>query len=373
MMPTRRRCASAALLFLVSAGALRAQDPSFVATPLTDMGLSGSYLGFSGGLYADGSNAPPPEHAAAGAAHARQIQPLDSSGNPSAAGKIALLSIGMSNTTQEFCSQEGTQPCDPWTFVGQALADPEVDHTTLALVNGARGGQTADTWDSPSDLNYDRIRDVDLAAQGLTEAQVQAVWVKVANSQPTNSLTNTDADAYTLETQIGSIARALRIRYPHAQLAFFSSRIYAGYATSTLNPEPYAYESGFAVKWIVQAQIDQMANGGTIVDPRAGDLDSDNGAAPWIAWGPYLWADGLLPRSDGLVWDPADFGGDGTHPSQSGEQKVGAMLLSFFKSDPRTQPWFLAAGAAGNRQTPRLPTETARNPREVPARPSTPQ
>jgi hypothetical protein len=308
------------------------------------MGLSQSYLGFSGGLYPNGGNVLPPAHAAAGQARALAIQPLDAAGNADPAGKIALLSIGMSNTTQEFCSAGGLQPCDSWTFVGQALADSDVNHSTLAFVNGARGGQDAQTWDAPADANYDRVRDTDLAAQGLTEAQVQAVWLKEADIGPSSSLPASSADAYALETFLGDIIRAARARYPNLQCVFLSSRIYAGYASTTLNPEPYGYESGFAVKWVVEAQIDQMANGGVIVDPRAGDLDYDTGA-PWIGWGPYLWADGLIPRgSDGLVWDPADYQSDGTHPSQSGETKVGAMLLRFFKSDPRTRPWFLALG-----------------------------
>jgi hypothetical protein len=140
---------------------------------------------------------------------------------------------------------------------------------------------------------------------------------------------------------MGNIVRALKTRYPHLQLVFFSSRIYAGYATTTLNPEPYAYESGFAVKWIIQAQIDQMRNGGTIVDTRAGDLSLNSGA-PWLAWGPYLWADGTTPRSDGLVWLQNDLAADGTHPSQSGQQKVGSMLLAFFAGSSYTMPWFCA-------------------------------
>ncbi|MCL5287692.1 MAG: hypothetical protein M1453_06830 [Acidobacteria bacterium] len=302
-----------------------------------------TYLGFSGGLYPNGSNAVPAAHNTVGLARANAVQPLDTSGNPSPTGKIVLLSMGMSNTTQEFCSQNSALPCNSWTFMGQAAADAAVNKTTLALVNGAASSQTAPTWDSPTDANYNRVRDTRLIPQGLSEQQVQVVWVKVAQSMPTVSLPNAQSDAVTLLTAMGNIARAIKVRYPNAQLVFFSSRIYGGYATTALNPEPYAYENGFSVKWLVQAQIDQMANGGNVVDARAGDLNY-NTVAPWIAWGPYLWASGLNLRSDGLMWQSADMESDGTHPSQSGEQKVGALLLNFFKQSPFSKCWFVTGG-----------------------------
>src|ERR1051326_5798250 len=100
---------------------------------------------------------------------------------------------------------------------------------------------------------------------------------------------------------MGQIARALKARYPNMRQVFFSSRIYAGYATSQLNPEPYAYESGFAVKWVIESQIAEMA-GQPRSDTRAGSLRYDDGTAPWLAWGPYPWAAGTQPRSDGLTW-----------------------------------------------------------------------
>src|SRR5262249_1502811 len=160
----------------------------------------------------------------------------------------------------------------------------------LAIVNGARGGQDASTWVDPSGTNYVAVASL-LAGQSLSEAQVQAAWVKEADAGPTTSLPSASADARTLEGRLGAIARAVKVRYRKVQQVFFSSRIYAGYASTTLNPEPYAYESGFAVKWLIDAQITQMATPGHPPDPVAGDLDY-GGVAPWIAWGPYLWADG---------------------------------------------------------------------------------
>jgi hypothetical protein len=309
--------------------------------PLNDLG-TGCYLTFQGGLYPGGANSLGAAHLAAGLGAAARIQPLGVNGTASANGKYVLLSIGMSNTTQEFCSDGGLPgSCQSTSFVAQATADPDVNHSTLVLVNGAAGGRTASAWTSASAPDYDRIRDTWLTPLGLSERQVQIAWVKVANAQPRVSLPDTSADAYVLTRQLGQIARALRARYPNLHQIFFTSRIYAGYATSTLNPEPYAYESAFGVKWAIEAQIREM--NGALADPRAGSLRYDDGTAPWLAWGPYPWAAGTQARSDGLTWVVSDFNpSDRTHPASAARQKVGAMLLAFFKSSPVTQCWFLA-------------------------------
>lgn len=308
----------------------------FTATPLTDMGAD-TYLGFDGGLYPNG-NTPPLAHASAGFSATHAIQPRAANGSPDPNGTYILLSIGMSNADQEFCgpTDDGVT-CNPWTFMGQAVADLSVNHTTLTLINGAAGGQVAWTWNQPDRPNYDRIRDDILTPLGLSENQVEIVWAKMADANPTLSLPAGNADAYLLVNEWGDILRALKLRYPHLQQVFLASRTYAGYATTTLNPEPYAYESGFAVKWVIGAQIHQMETGE--IDPLAGDLAYPT-ASPWIAWGPYLWADGLNPRSDGLTWPPEDFEADGTHPSQQGETKVGTLLLNFFLNSPYTICWF---------------------------------
>lgn len=307
--------------------------------PLIDMG-NRTYLGFTGGLFANGSNTMPAAHATAGAARARAIQRLNLSGAPSPSGRIVLMSIGFSNVTQEWCAV-ASFPCNSWSFTGQAAADPAVNHGALAIVNGAQGGKTSQFWRSPASAEYDRVRDSVLTPLGFSEAQVEVVWLKSANPDPSISLPSAQGDAIQLVTENGDILRALKIRYPNLQMVFFSSRIYAGYANTTLNPEPFAYENGFAVKWTIQAQIDQMANGGTIVDARAGNLNYTT-VAPWASWGPYLWADGLNPRSDGLTWANSEYQSDGTHPNTAGETKIGTRLLTFFKTDPHTSCWFLS-------------------------------
>ncbi|HEY2251611.1 MAG TPA: hypothetical protein VGH74_11145, partial [Planctomycetaceae bacterium] len=108
--------------------------------PLNDLGM-GLYLNqFQGGLYPNGSNVVPATHAVVGLARAAAIEPLNTAGVPDPNGKLGLISIGYSNSTQEFCSQSGLGPCNPWTFMGQAATNSGVNHSTLAIVNGAMGG-----------------------------------------------------------------------------------------------------------------------------------------------------------------------------------------------------------------------------------------
>ena len=309
-------------------------------TPIDDLG-TGLYLNqYQGGLYPGGSNARPAAHFAAGSVRSGNVQPLNVNGQPDPTGKFVMLSIGMSNTSQEWAGVDAPLTFQPYSLMGQAAAHPAVNHSTMVLFNGARGGQTASTWDQPTDANYARVAN-ELTQNGLSQLQVRAAWVKVANAQPSNSLPAANADANILVSQMGDIVRSMKQRYPNLEMVFFSSRIYAGYATTPLNPEPYAYESGFAVKRVVQAQVNQMSGGG--IDPLAGDMSyGAGGPAPWVAWGPYLWADGANPRgTDGLTWLPGDFAADGTHPSVSGRTKVGRLLMRHFVNSPLVHDWFL--------------------------------
>lgn len=311
-----------------------------VKTALTDLGAR-TYRGFQGGLYPGGSNEVPAAHAALGATFARNVRPLNASGQPDVNGKIVVLSVGMSNATQEFCGGAPTA-CQSFSFVGQALADPSFNRARVVLVDGAQGGKVIPDWDEPTDATYATVRDQRLTLLGVTEAQVQVVWLKQATPGPKVSLPAADADAYTIAAGLGTLVRTLKTRYPNLQLVFLSSRIYGGYAASgTLNPEPFAYESGFAVKWLVEAQVRQGTSGPP--DPRAGDLRPGI-AAPWLAWGPYLWANGTTPRADGLTWMASDFASDNTHPNTGARQKVGAMLLAFMKTSPFARCWFLSGG-----------------------------
>lgn len=276
-------------------------------TPLDDLG-TGIYGGYEGGLYPFGSNQPPLDYKWMGRARSQRIVPLNANGQPDPTnGKIVLLSIGMSNTTQEFS-----------TFKSMADADPQ-KNPKLTIVDGAQGGQDAQIIRNPN-AQYWTIIDQRLTNAGVTPNQVEAAWLKEAIAGENRQF---PADAQGLRDALRDIVGIMEARYPNLQVVYMASRIYAGYASTTLNPEPYAYQSGFAVKWLIEERT-------------VGD-----GSGAWLAWGPYLWADGLKPRSDGLTWQCSDFADDGTHPATSGRTKVATMLLNFLKTDEMARGWFV--------------------------------
>ncbi|MGH2828855.1 MAG: hypothetical protein ACRDJM_00065 [Actinomycetota bacterium] len=306
---------------VVPASAIDCSRTSTGMVPLSDLG-TGTYQGQEGGLYPGGSNERPAVHNLTGETLARLAVPRDAAGEIDLeAGRTVLLTIGMSNTRSESAS-----------LVRLAATDP-LRHPQVTIVNGAQGGQDAVRISDPASAYWTFV-DQQLTAAGVTPAQVQAIWLKEAIAGPRETF---PADAERLQSLLQDIVEILDARFPNMNLIYLSSRIYAGYATTTLNPEPYAYQSAFSVKWLIENQID-----GTypVVDPATPALRA------WLSWAAYLWADGLAARSDGLTWLCSDFASDGVHPNTAGSDKVAGLLLDFFHADSTAKIWYSNGGIA---------------------------
>src|SRR5207302_4749274 len=105
------------------------------------------------------------------------IEPLNASGNVDTnAGKIVLLSIGMSNTTMEWAS------LGSGAFKLLADSDPS-KNPKLILLDGAQGGQASTDWTNLNSTTWSTVASR-LASAGLTSNQVQILWMKHARRSP---------------------------------------------------------------------------------------------------------------------------------------------------------------------------------------------
>ena len=304
---------------------------------LNDLG-TGTYQGSEGGLYPNGSNVRPTSHDSDGVTFARGIQPLDANGNPSPTGKYVLLAVGESTLQNEFNR-----------FLPIANGDP-AKHPNLVIVNGAQGGATPNQFTSTTSSYWATTLNNYLPQNGVTAKQVVAAFIEDTDGIATGTF---PTDISALQSQYETMMNTMLTLFPNLKLVYFGTRVYGGYSNGVGtpdNPEPYAYEVGFAVKWSIQDQLNGNAN--LNYNPALGPV-----VAPWMSWGTYYWSNGMLGRSDGLVWDCEDFSADGTHPSSTfGQLKVATAILTFLKTDDTTIPWYLApvlniAATGGNNQS----------------------
>jgi hypothetical protein len=282
---------------------------------MNDLG-TGFYGSYQGGLYASGSNIDDPTHHAYGVSMAQAIQPLDMNGNPNPNGKYVLLTIGHSNT--EDVSAE---------LLALGSAEP-AKNPHLVLVNGATGSSSADELQDPSSYFWDIMNTIYLPSAGVSPLQVEVVWLNDVDVSHPSTIPD-------LQSMLENIARIVLNKFPNTKIVYLSSVNYTAYSNGVRNaqPEPTAYETGFAVKAVIQDQENGLGN--LNYNPANGPV-----VAPWLSWAAYYWTNGLLGRSDGLTWSCQDNINDGVHPATPGRVKAAAQLLNFLKTDDTAIPWF---------------------------------
>nr|MBA3916194.1 choice-of-anchor D domain-containing protein [Terriglobales bacterium] len=273
---------------------------------------TGTYLGNEGGLYPSGSNMRPADHTNYGIGLAQAIAPLNADGQPDINGKEVFVVLGESNVHLE----------------GEAIVRDGMNdlqkNPAVVLANGALGDATAAKLSDPNSPFWVSILNYIIPNYGVTPKQVVAAWV-----EPTDEISSGTfpSDMSKLQSQIENVAQNLLTFFPNIKMVYFSSRAYAGYSnglSKKINPEPYAFESSYAVKWAVQDQLDGAPN--LNFDPGKGPV-----LAPWMSWGPYDWANGLVvPGPSGLYWSCQDSESDGNHPSgTSGTEKIANRVINF--------------------------------------------
>lgn len=332
-------------------------------TPLNDLG-QGFYSNppgnspAQGGLYPGGFNQRPVAYNNTGLAIATtDIYPRDINGNrDDQNGKIVMISIGMCNSSMEFGGTlSDTIPRDGFQCRVTGVVNPDTSpspspppcsqtpcdllaanwkNPKLFVWDCAQGGMSAKEWARPSPTSNPWTQlDCRLAAAGLSKKQVQIVWLKEALAEPA-SYGAWPQHVQRLKNYLEEIIDHLvdsNYGFGNVKMVFLSPRTRAWNINpeggNAHSPEPYAYETGFADQGLIRERIQ---------DPTRSNW-------PWLSWGPYIWADGNKPRSDGLTWPASLLRQDCTHPLTTGVHTVADQLLAFFKTDPVATPWFLKA------------------------------
>ena len=275
--------------------------------PLNDLG-PGLYAGQTGGLYPHGLNMALGQLRLQGLARAARIVPLDRHGQLATEwGRIGLLTLGTAQT--RVVAEQARR----------LIAADEGKSAAVVMVNGAAGA-SLHPMASAADRSWTLLpRLVERA--GLTSAQVQVAWLDASGAlDPLPFPENTQS----LQADLAAIVANARQLFPNLKVVFVSSGVYGGYAGP--GPARDSYEAAFGV----QALVAQQA-GAAAAAP-----------APWLAWGPYPWAEGKLPRSDGLTWSRGDFLADGLALSPAGAGKAAALLVDFLHDDALARSWYLA-------------------------------
>jgi hypothetical protein len=230
-------------------------------------------------------------------------------------GSIGLLVLGFSTA-----AMAGKYFNDISTVMG-------VNEKVKILI-GAQGGKDINAMQNTNAVYWKTIDSI-LQQHKLSKKQIQIIWISTGDIH--NYLMPFPEQSMHLAQKYHVVLQNIKILYPNIRCVFISDRTYAGYLSDKGGPpelqEPTAYYTSWAVKWVIENQI-QNKTGYTYHD------------LPFIEWGPMLWTNGEKGNSRGYTWDCDDAGKGGIHPTAKGRVKEGALLYWFFAKHPYTKNWF---------------------------------
>jgi hypothetical protein len=287
-----------------------------VKIPINDLG-TGTYRGFTGGLYPGGANSPSKQYKNDLKNFALSIVPLDSNGIHSFKGKIGFISLGGST-----CGRNMT------SLREKTLANP-LTNPLLVLVNCSNGGGSSslNSIMDPNDIYWTHVNS-QLKAYHINDKQVQVIYLESDDSSVSHSF---PGRIYLVRDDIEEIMRVCKTKFKQLKFIYVLGRTTTFHLTARQNQEPCPYFNGWADKFAIEDQINGLA--GTA-------YKGDSAVAPMITWGFYQWADGsAIPRQDGFTWQESDTE-DGLHGTDAGQDTLSTRFQNFLLKDKYASLWY---------------------------------
>ncbi|MBK6730983.1 MAG: hypothetical protein IPG60_08455 [Bacteroidetes bacterium] len=290
--------------------------------PLADL-KNDTFNNYNGGKYPNGQNAIPLAHYKKGIQLFNAIFPIDINGHiDSINGKIGFMILGFStaamtgNVFKLICTMKDLDP-----------------HLTIGI--GAQGGMDINAMlDEGS--GYWRKAILDLSNVGLSNAQIQLIWISTGDMQ--SASLEFPKQSIALADKYHTLLLMIKQKYPNIKIVFLSDRTFAGYIDNNgpqLLAEPTAYYTSWAVKFLIERQLQSLT------DYTYSDI-------PFIDWGPMLWTNGETGDSYNYKWDCDDAAKGGIHPTAKGRSKEAIRLYNFFSNHPYTKQWFTSPQSQAN-------------------------
>ena len=286
--------------------------------PINDLG-KGTYYGFVGGLYPNGSNTLSGVYGSDLYKTCRSIAPLDTFGNPSTNGSIEFISLGWSIGGQNMKVLQSKT-------AGNPLTDPKL---SLASISLGSGDARLNNILNPDDAYWTTVTQK-LRQSKSSYRQVQVVYLDTEDS---SKLIGFPERGILVKNDLEASFRTLQQKFINLKVVYLVARTttYGKNHVHDFNAEPNPYQFGWAAKWAIEDQINGVP--GT-------EYKGKKKVSPMIAWGFYEWATETPRITDGFKWSQSLMQSDGLHPNDAGHDTLMTRFQNFLLTDITAKQWY---------------------------------